>query len=58
MNSDLDELEAQFGKSELWARTGLVVFNLLMELKKRKESNHFVGTFVVLNHLRECSCVI
>ena len=32
MNSDLDELEAQFGKSELWARTGLVVFNLLMEL--------------------------
>ena len=32
MNSNLDALEVQFGKSELWARTSLVVFNLLMEL--------------------------
>ena len=32
MNSDLNALEAQFSKSELGARTGLVVFNLLMEL--------------------------
>ena len=32
MNSNLDELEAQFGKFELWARIGLVVFSLLMEL--------------------------
>lgn len=51
MNSDLDELEAQFSMSEPWARTGVVVFNLLKELLEAKRIKLFCGYLCGLESL-------
>lgn len=52
MNSDLDELEAQFSMSEPWARTGVVVLNLLKELLEAKRIKLFCGYLCGLESLK------